>query len=471
MRSYAPPASATQRRQSAWTSVCGPARRLRLARGVRPHLAAGREAVGGEVPLGPGEVGRREVHGRGRRRSPGEGVHRHRAGVGEEVEEAAAAGELADQPPREPLVDEEAGVQVRAEVDEVGEVVLAHLEELALVAAALVLRRSALPAALLEHHPLRRRLEDGADDLHGLVEPPLGLVAVDLGRRRVLLHVHPLAVDVDDEVVLGEVGVVEAVAGDALALQPPGQPALVLAQPVGEVLGAAAERSARTGGRSAGSARLAGRPVLRARAWLARGRPHLRAGGARRGRAGGRRARLVVREHALQRAVPQLGLALRREADGLELPLVAGEHDGAPARERLPQALAELPVDGLGVRGVEPLAVGGVGGEEAALGGRRDRLQLGVVDHDQTVQPGALHEVARDLDGPLVPVRAADADARPGGREPLDAGAAALARLQRGAPPRARRRARSSAGSRRRALRRAWSPPRRAAGRGRRRPP
>ena len=148
IRSYCPPASATQRRQSACTRVWGvegppvrhAARRRRAVvrlpcvcgvgprRAGRPGLTPGGEAVGREVPLGPRQVGGREVDGGRRRRPSGEGVHRHRAGVGEEVEEAAAAGQASHQSPREPLVDEEAGVEIGVEVDEVGEVVLADLE-------------------------------------------------------------------------------------------------------------------------------------------------------------------------------------------------------------------------------------------------------------------------------------------------------------------------------------------------------
>ena len=169
------------------------------------------------------------------------------------------------------------------------------------------------------------------------------------------------------------------------------------------------------------------RRVRRSR--LAGGRARLGACGARRGRARGGRAGLVVGEHALQRAVAQVRLALGREADGLELPLVAGEHDGAPAGEGLPEALAELLVGDL-VGGVEPLAVRGVGREQAARRGRRDRVHLGVLDRHQAVQPGALDEVAGDLDGALIPVRAADDDAGASRREPLDAGGAALARLE-----------------------------------------
>ena len=314
----------------------------------------------------------------------------------------------------------------------------------------------------------------------------VALSRVDLGRRRVLLHVDPLAVHVDDEVVLGQVGVVEAVAGDALALQPSASRRWFLrsrlarysAPPPSALRGPTGACGSAAGGAPAGApaaeASLVGRRDCAASGVgrLARGRAHLRAGGARRGRAGGSRARLVVREHALQRAVAQVRLALRREAHGLRA--AAGRRRGrrrSSLGNACPEALAELPVDGLGVRDVEPLAVRGVGGEQAALRGRLDRLQLGVVDRHQAVQPGALHEVARDLHGALVPVRAADDGAWPAPRRAASSRRRGARAPPGGGRPRARRRGRSSAGTRRPARRPAWPPPRRAAGRGRRRRP
>ena len=146
------------------------------------------------------------------------------------------------------------------------------------------------------------------------------------------------------------------------------------------------ERSARTGGnlrlgnRQTGRGRLGDDARCVRCGRLAGGRSCLGAGCARRRCAGRGRAGLVVGEHALERAVAQVRLALRGEADGLELPAVAGEDDGAPPREGLAEALAELLVDGLGVGHVEPLAVGGVRGEQPTLRGCGDGVQLGVLD-------------------------------------------------------------------------------------------
>ena len=105
----------------------------------------------------------------------------------------------------------------------------------------------------------------------------------------------------------------------------------------------------------------------------------------------------------LRRSVSRLAA----QPEAASEPAVAAEHDGVPAREGRAKPLAELPVDGLGLV-AEPLAVGGVGGEQAA---RRRRLGLepaiGLLERDQAVQSGAGDEVARHVDGPGVAVGAA----------------------------------------------------------------
>ena len=126
----------------------------------------------------------------------------------------------------------------------------------------------------------------------------------------------------------------------------------------------------------------------------------------------------------LRRSVSRFG----GDSESAQLPAVAGEHHGVPAREGGPEALAELPVDGLGVVG-EPLAVGGVGGEQAVRRGGRGLLHVGLLERHQAVQAGAGGEVARHLDGPGVAVGAADDGVRARGRQTLHPGAAALARL------------------------------------------
>ncbi len=311
------------------------------------------------------------------------------------------------------------------QVDEVREVVLGHLQQPGLAGAPLVLRGPALPAALLEHHARAGETELGADHVERLGEAAARLVRVDLGRRRVLLHVSPVPVHVDDQVVLGQVGVVEAVAGDALALQAAGETAPVLAQPVGQILGAAAQQGP---GRAGAAGRGAARGLRcsdRRRGGRARGRP----GAAGCGRPGRGRAGLVVGEHAVEGPVAQRGLASGGEAERAELTPVAGEHDRGPAGEGGAQPLAELSVDGLGLRGVEPLAVRRVGGEQPAAGGRHDRGQLRLFERHEVAQPGSSRAVPGETDGARIVVAAADTRLRPRRREPREARVAPLARF------------------------------------------
>src|SRR3990172_3301971 len=98
--------------------------------GAYERVARAADAVEGEVLLRPVEVGVRQIH---RRRRSGAALGRvdgGRPGVGEEVEETTAGGELADQVPGEALVEEEAGVEVVAQVDEEAMAALGDLEEL-----------------------------------------------------------------------------------------------------------------------------------------------------------------------------------------------------------------------------------------------------------------------------------------------------------------------------------------------------
>jgi len=320
------------------------------------------------------------------------------------------------------------------QVDEVREVVLGHLQQPGLAGAPLVLRGPALPAALLEHHARAGETELGADHVERLGETAARLVRVDLGRRRVFLHMSPVPVHVDDQVVLGQVGVVEAVAGDALALQAARETTSVLAQPVGQILGAAAQHGP---GRAGAAGRGAGRGLRcsgRRRGGRARGRP----GAAGCGRRGRGRAGLVIGEHAVEGPVAQRGLASGGEAERAELTPVAGEHDRGPVGEGGAQPLAELPVDGLGLGGVEPLAVRRVGDEQPAAGGRHDRGQLRLLEGHEVAQPGPPRAVPGETDSAWVVVAAVDGGSRSCHREPGEARVAPLARFgeQRGPDPR-----------------------------------
>ena len=214
--------------------------------------------------------------------------------------------------------------------------------------------------------------------------------------------------------------------------------------PPRSVCGSATRRGGRLGGsrrlagrgRSAGSRRLAGR--LRRPLRLGRGGAHGRAGGARRGRPGRRRAGREVREHAVERAVAQRRGAAGLQAEGLDLVVVAGQHDGVPAGEGRAESLAELPVDGLGLAGVEPLAVGSVGGDQAVRRCGRGLVEVRRLEGDQLAEADAIGAGARELDRAGVAVAAADGHVRPGGPELLQAGRAPRAGLRDQGLPHAR---------------------------------
>ena len=79
-------------------------------------LRAG-ETVEGHVPLGPIEIGVREIDGDGRRRAAGRRVDAERTGVGEEIQEPLAGRRLADHPAGDAMVEKQARIEIVGEVD------------------------------------------------------------------------------------------------------------------------------------------------------------------------------------------------------------------------------------------------------------------------------------------------------------------------------------------------------------------
>jgi hypothetical protein len=110
------------------------------------------EVVEAEIALGPVEVGVGKVHAGGGFRAAGGGVHRERAGVAEQIKEPAASRLLADHGAGETVVEEEAGVDVVAEIHLELQAALLHDERLAGFALLLVLREPALAVLLLGVH-------------------------------------------------------------------------------------------------------------------------------------------------------------------------------------------------------------------------------------------------------------------------------------------------------------------------------
>ncbi len=340
---------------------------LQPAQAVVAHhpVAAGVESVKGEVVPRPLQVGVGEIHadavaGAGRPLGltrPQRRLHGGGGGIAEEVEEALSGGHLAQHPAYRPVVQEQAGVEVVAQVDPQPRPPLLHLEALAAGRLLLVLGAAALALAALDHHPGRVDLEHLGNHREGIEEPLLGLGGIDGARRRVLLHVDPVAVDVDGQGILRYVGVIETVAALAALLEPLPQPPPVLLQPVGEHLG------------SLGARRGGSRPVAGAGIVVPAGRLRDR----------------HQQQPGLERAVAQGVLLVGAQADAVTEVRVGGEDRQPPAREGGAHPLAELPVeaDQLGQL-AQPLAVGRVGDHQAR---RRIVQPLGARQLDE---PGAM---------------------------------------------------------------------------------
>ena len=133
--------SASQRRTSARTKRCA----APLGEPVRAHVA-----------LRPVEVDGRHVDGR-RRSSPRPRRRtRSRCPVyANRLRKRRPAASVAQHAAREPVVEEQPGVEVVGQVHEQPQPRLLDLEEAPRLGVALVLRRAALPAPLLEHHARR----------------------------------------------------------------------------------------------------------------------------------------------------------------------------------------------------------------------------------------------------------------------------------------------------------------------------
>ena len=105
--------------------------------------------------------------------APG-GIHGRGAGIGEQVQEALARGQLADQSPGVPVVQEEAGVQIVLEVDQEPVSALGDLVEASGIALALVLAGALLLAADLEEELGLGDLQNLRDDAQCLAKATAG---------------------------------------------------------------------------------------------------------------------------------------------------------------------------------------------------------------------------------------------------------------------------------------------------------
>ncbi len=228
-----------------WRRRRPPRRATRRCRRARTRCAARPEPVGVEVPLRPGQIRGRQVHGRARRAAAGGRADGRRAGVGEQVQEAGACSQLAQPRARVPVVEEEPGVEVVRQV---------HLEQQPVLRDGachrslrlpLVLRRAPLPLPLLHEDPLRLHTQDLGNDRADRLQPCVRLGGVHLRRRSVLGDVGPpdalvgarTLVEVDRHREIGQVGVVDAIAADTGSPRPLPVVLRHLREPVRELAG------------------------------------------------------------------------------------------------------------------------------------------------------------------------------------------------------------------------------------------
>ena len=207
------------------------------------------EPVRGHVAPRPVEVGLRQVHRGSRARPARSRMDRRRARVGEQVEEAPALRLRAHERAREAMVEEQAGVQIARQVHFEFEACLLHLRHVGAPAGLAVLPAALLAAAHLGEHVVGPHSQHDGHERKDVVEAAPRLHGIDAARRRVLRYVdvgvasrlaRPF-VHIDGHGIVGQVGIVDAVAGDAFAARPlspfPGR----LAQAGGELPGSLLE--------------------------------------------------------------------------------------------------------------------------------------------------------------------------------------------------------------------------------------
>ena len=211
---------------------------LEVGQDVAAHVAVGLAGEAVEVHVVPGgvEPSVGEVDGGGGARPAGCGVHREGAGVSEEVEHVSACGFGLDQGAGLAVVQEEPGVEVVGEVDVKAVAPLGDLKATARVGHAAVGAAPAGADAQFDEDIVGRHLQGPVQGVD---------VGVDLpGRRfvggRVVAQapgdVQASLVGVDVGGDLGDVAVVQAVAGDVVLAAPGFEPALVFADAVDQHL-------------------------------------------------------------------------------------------------------------------------------------------------------------------------------------------------------------------------------------------
>ena len=196
--------------------------------GLHEAVPIRRQAVQLEVALGPVQIGVRHVDGGRRRGTTGSGVHRRRARVGEEIQEALSRGSSSQTAPRDAMVEEQAGIEVVVEVHQELQAVLHDdviglaLLHLAVLLAAFVLAACSNADALLGNTGDVRKCRQGLAPAltHGL--------ELDLRRRGVFLDVKPVQlasildrpIHIDRKRILRHISVIQPIARHATAVRP-----------------------------------------------------------------------------------------------------------------------------------------------------------------------------------------------------------------------------------------------------------
>ena len=335
---------------------------LQPAQGVGLHQAMRLtfHAVQRQILRRPFQIRRRQIHAGGLRGAPDGGVHAGRAGVGEKIQETRALRFAGDAQAQRPMVEEQSGVEIVEQVHAQLRAAFAHDDELVAPVHAPVLAASLRARTRLRDHLLARQGEDLAQRRQQIAETPARIGLGNGARRLVFLHMQetaPLAVGLHVHVhrrrVFRQVGVVNAIAVDAIAFAPGLEALEVLAQAVGDHGRAFAQRR--------------GRPLF-----------------ARRGR-----HRVADDQRALQRTVEHRVLLRRPQPRRLRQVLVAAEQAGAPAGHGAAQGVAEFAIQRR--VGGEALVVGRIANDDAAFdAGRDQRGYRPAIEADQFGHAGAI---------------------------------------------------------------------------------
>ena len=237
--------------------------RLALVANPGEHVVAHKmmlrtnKAVLAHIALGPVQVGVGKVDCHGFLDAAVGRIAGGGAGIGEQIEEAACLfGVFAHQVAGDAVIQEDAHIQVVVKVDGKGEPAffderqtpardVGALARSALAGALLaVLRAAARTHAGLGVHMLGRNIKDARRDGQDVEHAGLGQRGIDGLGRGVFGDDEPAArrlratlVQVDGSGVVGQVGIVDAIAAHALALGPLAAQTGILAQAVGELLG------------------------------------------------------------------------------------------------------------------------------------------------------------------------------------------------------------------------------------------